>query len=243
LSEIKEQLARFDDLRLVVLDPLQAFVAADVNADPAAAHFLWSIMSELAATTGATTMLTHHMQGGDVPHRRCGRCPGSNPGTTALVDGADGSMRSGNSTKTTPGLSAISSTCSSSPDESCGAPSSGQRRSQLFDATPRASGVGLLVQLEDEPPLLIAETATSFPLSRAREVLQEVQRRFDAGVPFSPAPQAQARYLGHYLVRQFQMERKAAAELITDWVNNGVLTVEMCDRKTKLSGLKVQRWL
>ncbi len=36
------------------MDPLQAFVAADVNADPAAAHFLWSAMSEVAATTGAT---------------------------------------------------------------------------------------------------------------------------------------------------------------------------------------------
>ena len=54
---------------------------------------------------------------------------------------------------------------------------------------------------------------------------------------------AQARYLGHYLVRQLHLDRKAAAELITDWLNNGVLTVEVCNRKTKLSGLKVQRWI
>ena len=74
-------------------------------------------------------------------------------------------------------------------------------------------------------------------------IIRICTERFDAGVPFSPAPQAQARYLGHYLVRPFQMPRKAAAELITDWVNNGVLTLEVCDRKTKLSGLKVQRWL
>ena len=49
LSVIKEQLAQFNDLRLVVFDPLQAFVAADVNSDPAAAQFLWSTMSELAS--------------------------------------------------------------------------------------------------------------------------------------------------------------------------------------------------
>jgi AAA domain len=89
LSAFKEQLASFHDLRLVVFDPLQAFVAADVNADPAAAQFLWSTMSELAATTGATVLLTRHMRKEGMSRivdaddaREAIR------GTTALVDGA-----------------------------------------------------------------------------------------------------------------------------------------------------------
>lgn len=56
-NDLKQQLLEITDLRLVVFDPLQAFVAADVNADPAAAQFLWSAMAELAAMTGATIMI------------------------------------------------------------------------------------------------------------------------------------------------------------------------------------------
>jgi hypothetical protein len=247
LSVIKEQLARFDDLRLVVFDPLQAFVAADVYADPAAAHFLWSIMSELAATTGATVMLTHHMRKEGMSRivdaddaREAIR------GTTAIVDGA----------RLVYALWKLDKDGAKPVCDQLDLPFESNRivRGAVVKANDEANysmhtymrrESGLLVQLEDEPAPLITAPATSssFPLSRAREVLQEVQRRFDAGVPFSPSVQGQARYLGHYLVRQFQMDRKAAGDLITDWLNNGVLTIEVCNRKTKLSGLKVQRWL
>ncbi len=88
-DDLKQQLLRLAELRLIVIDPLQAFVLADVNADPAAAQFLWSAMAELAAATGATVLLTHHM-------RKDGMLRIANGddareairGTTALVDGA-----------------------------------------------------------------------------------------------------------------------------------------------------------
>jgi len=245
LSLIKEQLAHFNDLRLVVFDPLQAFVAADVNADPAAAQFLWSTMSELAATTGATVLLTHHMRKEGMSRivdaddaREAIR------GTMALVDGARlvyalWKLDKDNAKPICDRLDLqfepgriVRGAVVKANDEAAYAMHSYVRQES-----------GLLVQLEDEPTPLITDPAKSFPMARAREVLEELQRRFDAGVPFSPSPQGQARYLGHYLVRQLHLDRKAAAELITDWLNNGVLTLEVCNRKTKLSGLKVQRWI
>jgi hypothetical protein len=247
LSVIREQLARFDDLRLVVFDPLQAFVAADVNADPAAAQFLWSTMSELAATTGATVLLTHHMRKEGMSRivdaddaREAIR------GTTALVDGA----------RLVYALWKVDKDTAKPICDQLDVPFEPGKivRAAVVKANDEANysmhtyvrqKSGLLIQREEEPVLLIPEsdTSSSLPLARVREVLAEVQRRFDAGVPFSPSTQGQARYLGHYLARQLHLDRKAAAELITDWLNNGVLTVEVCNRKTKLSGLKVQRWI
>jgi hypothetical protein len=245
LSVIREQLARFDDLRLVVFDPLQAFVAADVNADPAAAQFLWSTMSELAATTGATILLTHHMRKEGMSRivdaddaREAIR------GTTALVDGA----------RLVYALWKVDKDTAKPICDQLDVPFEPGKivRASVVKANDEANysmhtyvreASGLLIQREEEPALLIPEsdTSSSLPLGRVREVLAEVQRRFDAGVPFSPSTQGQARYLGHYLARRLHLDRKAAAELITDWINNGVLTVEVCNRKTKLSGLKVQR--
>ena len=97
--------------------------------------------------------------------------------------------------------------------------------------------------MEAEIDIEAAETEPTITLSKARELLKEVQSRFDDGNPFSQAPNSGARYLVHFLVRQHGMRRPAAQNLLADWLNNGVVTVEMCDRKTKLVGLKVARWL
>lgn len=89
LEELKRQLLEIKELRLIVIDPLQAFVLADVNADPAAAQFLWSAMSELASSTRATVLLTHHMRKDGMMQITDGDdAREAIRGTTALVDGA-----------------------------------------------------------------------------------------------------------------------------------------------------------
>jgi hypothetical protein len=108
--------------------------------------------------------------------------------------------------------------------------------------TYRRDDTGLLLQLESEPGTGNT-TEPAFTKDQAREVLKEVDRRFEAGAPFSHSPQGRARYLGHYLARQLALNRHAAERLIADWLNNGVLTIEVCDRKTKLTGLKVRQWI
>jgi RecA/RadA recombinase len=244
LEELKRQLLEIKDLRLVVIDPLQAFVLADVNADPAAAQFLWSAMAEIASSTGATVLLTHHMRKDGMMKITDGDDAREGiRGTTALVDGA----------RLVYALWKLDDETAKPICEQLEIPFERGRlvRGAVVKANDEADysahtyqreESGLLVQFESEAPSEKSSEPT-FTIAQAREVLKEVDRRFEAGTPFSHSPQGRARYLGHYLTRQLRIGRRAAEQLIADWINNGVLTIEVGNRKTKLSGLKVQQWI
>ena len=241
-DDVKRQLVQLPELRLVVIDPLQAFVLADVNADPAAAQFLWSAMAELASATGATILLTHHMRKDGMLRIADGDdAREAIRGTTALVDGArlayalwkldDETARS------------VCSTLQISFERGRivrGAVVKANDEADHNAHTYTREESGLLVQLETEPN---AGAEPEFTMAQAREALKEIERRFEAGSPFSHSPRGGARYLGHYLVQHGRMSRKAADKLVADWLNNGVLTIEATNRKTKLTGLRVAQWL
>jgi len=243
-DDLKRQLVQLPELRLVVVDPLQAFVLADVNADPAAAQFLWSAMADLATATGATVLLTHHMRKDGMLRIADGDdAREAIRGTTALVDGArlayalwkldDDAARSICNTLQIPferGRIVRGAVVKANDEADHNAHTYTREES------------GLLVQLEAEPDGGTPEQ--TFSIAQAREVLKEVDRRFNEGKsPFSHASQGGARYLGHYLQRQYGMSKKAAADLITDWMNNGIITTEEYDRKNNKVGLKVLRSL
>lgn len=243
-EDLKRQLMQLPDLRLVVIDPLQAFALADVNADPAAAQFLWSAMAELAAATDATVLLTHHMRKDGMLRIADGDdAREAIRGTTALVDGArltyalwrlgDETARPVCDTLQIPfGRGRIVR----------GAVVKANDETDYGTHTYTREESGLLVQLESEPDG-DGDPEPTFSITQAREVLKEIQRRFEAGTPFSHAPNSGARYLGQYLARQYRLSRKAAADLVADWMNNGVIGIDVLDRKSKFSGLKVLSWL
>lgn len=241
-KDLKLQLLQLPQLRLVVIDPLQAFVLADVNADPAAAQFLWTAMGELATATAATVLLTHHMRKDGMLRIADGDdAREAIRGTTALVDGA----------RLAYALWRLDDETARPLCDALHMPFERGRlvRGAVVKANDEADHgahtyarepSGLLVQIESEPN---AAGEPGFTITHAREVLKEIDRRFEAGTPFSHAPNSGARYLGHYLVRQYRLSRKATTDLITDWMNNGVIGLEVRDRKTKLSGLKVLTWI
>jgi hypothetical protein len=85
-ENLQRQLLAIPELKLVVLDPLQAFVGADANKDPAAGQYLCALLGKLAADTGAAVVATHHFRKqpnvkGPADAREAVR------GTTALIDG------------------------------------------------------------------------------------------------------------------------------------------------------------
>ena len=84
---IKQQLDKFDDLALVIFDPLASFVAADVNADPMAGAYVTGLMSSLASDTGAAVIVAHHMRKPSSPITSPEGAREAIRGTTALVDG------------------------------------------------------------------------------------------------------------------------------------------------------------
>ena len=62
LAALRQQLRAIPDLALVVLDPLQCFVNADINAAPQAAAMVLATLNEIAVETGATVLATHHVR-------------------------------------------------------------------------------------------------------------------------------------------------------------------------------------
>ncbi|MEM7516883.1 MAG: AAA family ATPase, partial [Planctomycetota bacterium] len=73
----------------VVIDPLQAFVGGDINADPAVAQTLWSALSQITALTGAAVMVLHHMKkDGAHEMKSLAQAREGIRGTSAIVDGA-----------------------------------------------------------------------------------------------------------------------------------------------------------
>lgn len=84
-----EDARKFADLKLVVIDPLQAFCLADVNTDPAVAQTLWSAITQLTAETGASVLILHHMRKDGLGEiKGLAQAREGIRGTSAIVDGA-----------------------------------------------------------------------------------------------------------------------------------------------------------
>lgn len=76
-SLVQTELAK--GLKLIVIDPLNAFSAADVETDPDVAGALMRYAGDLAEHTGATVLFTHHTR----------KPPQAHGGLTAYAPGAD----------------------------------------------------------------------------------------------------------------------------------------------------------
>ena len=87
--DLRDQLARIADLKLVVFDPLSSFIHADVNADPAAGSFATGLLAGLATETGAAVIVAHHMRKpqGNKPITSVEQARDAVRGTSAIVDG------------------------------------------------------------------------------------------------------------------------------------------------------------
>jgi hypothetical protein len=85
---LREQLLKIPNLAVVVLDPLQVFVLADVNADPMAAAFVMALFNRLAVETGATVIALHHVRKDKEAPKNLQEARQLIRGTSALVDQA-----------------------------------------------------------------------------------------------------------------------------------------------------------
>lgn len=88
-ENLKRQLRRIPNLKLINIDPLASFVGCDVNADPQAGAFVQGLLASLAEETGACVLVAHHMSKptGRGGINGSGDARNAVRGTTALVDG------------------------------------------------------------------------------------------------------------------------------------------------------------
>jgi endogenous inhibitor of DNA gyrase (YacG/DUF329 family) len=224
---------------LIVLDPLQALVQSDINADPAAAQCWWGAVSQLSAETGATVLVAHHLRkdnniDGPMSARAAIR------GTSALVDGArwvyalwlaseDERTEASNALDYTVGtLEMVRGCCVKSNDI-------GMTDVRTYLRDPET---GLLNDRTEE---VFEEITDAKTLNEAQktQILDEVSKRWEQEHPFSPSPQAGARYLGRWITEQYRIPKQAARDHIQNWRDDGFLVYNKNESSGGLRGLRV----
>lgn len=89
-EELSKQLQQIDDLKLVVFDPLSAFISSDINTNHAVISFVMAKLSELASKTQASFLVVHHLRKSSNEIKTVFEARDSIRGTSALVDGVRG---------------------------------------------------------------------------------------------------------------------------------------------------------
>ena len=237
------QLKAVPNLKLIVVDPLQAFVTADVTKDPAAGQFMWTSFSQLCAETGATVIVCHHMRKeGSSKIDSAEDAREAIRGSTALIDGA----------RATYALWGASEEHSRRVLQEAG-----------LEVRPKRVVNGAVVKANDEHDWEVhtyvrsdsglLEDATD--LSRrvasrkgglaevqALECLRKIDEKWVARRPFSASGNAPDRFIGAYLQRQYGLSKDEAKKQLDDWFGAEMLAVETVDKHTKLTGLRVVSW-
>lgn len=237
------QLRRIPDLKLLIIDPLQAFVTADITKDPAAGQFMWSSFAQVCAETGASIIACHHMR-----KEGMSKIDSSDAareairGSTALIDGA----------RATYALWAAGEDDSRRICQELGVEhqpkriingavvKSNDEHDWHIHTYVRADS-GLLEDRSEQTRDLQSATGRLTP-AQAEEALEEIARRWEQGNPFSASANARSRFLPNWLRQHFGLGKKAAGDHLDEWMIGGVLASEKRDNHRNLIGLKVAKW-
>jgi len=242
-EDLKLQLQEMDDLKLIVVDPLQAFVMADVTSDPAAGQYMWSSFAELSAETGATVIVTHHMRK-DGMHNisSVAGARESIRGSTALVDGARGAYALWQADAEFARLCCahlgreyeeniiVQGAIVKTNDEAF----------QDIHTYVRQES-GLLIQ--DNTLSDLDETDLGWPDYDAQiSILKEIEARWNKGEPLSHAPNTGNRYIIKYLRSKIGLTKSVAGVLVNKWIDEDIISVDIVNRSTKLKGYRLIKY-
>ena len=240
--ELVDQIMEIGGVDLVALDPLQAVVQADVNADPAASSVFWSAVGKLCAESGATSLVTHHMRkegmreiDGPMAARMAIR------GSTGIVDGARWVLA----------LWAAQANDRASVEKVIGEPlgeldmvQAAVCKSNDIPMTPvrtfiRDKQSGLLL---DRTEQITEELEAHRYLSeeQIQETFGLVSVRWSTGDPVSHHKAAKTRWLGTWMIKHFDITEDAAKEYIGLWLAEGRLVKEPHPRIKGSYGLRYE---
>lgn len=237
-----EQLTQIDDLACVMIDPLQAFCWADINADPKAAQLWWTSMSTISAKTGATTLSSHHMRKdglSGVTDAQSAR--EAIRGSSALVDGA----------RLAYALWALSGDAERPICQALHLPHNQQavvcgcvvKANDVADREVRFYVRSEQGVLQDRTAEIEAakKAANEMDQDRMDKLFKEIETRWNREAPFSNASQSGERYIVRWMESKLKLSRNAAKRYIDDWIDEGVLGIELLNSSSKQKGLCVVR--
>jgi len=236
---LHEQLVALGDLKLIVFDPLQAFVHADVNSDPAAAQFFWSLLSNLAVETGATVLVAHHMRKeGSFSIRKGAQAREAIRGTTALVDGARWVYALWQMPESEESVVAQRMGFESGVGHAiCGGV---VKVNDVADRETKAfirGESGFLEERTSEVNSIIERSAT-LDTRQTQEIFKEVSNRWLALDPFAVGTNTPRSFLA-WLKGEYGMPHGAARGYLEAWISQGYLENAIMDPSKKTRGLKV----
>lgn len=237
------QLKRITDLKLVIIDPLQAFVTADITKDPAAGQFMWSAFAQICAETGATVIACHHMRKEGMT--KIDSADGAREairGSTALIDGARATYALWPTGEETAQRICQELGVEHQPKRIISGAvvkSNDEHDWEVHTYVRAASGL-----LEEATAQARSVQATGGRLTpdQIERAFKEVDDRWQSGNPFSAAANAVERYLPNYLQRQFNVSKKVAKDHFQEWMIGGFLMTELRNSNRNLMGLKVLKW-
>ena len=238
--DLMDQLLHMEDVALVIIDPLQAFCWADVNADPKAAQVWWTAMSSICAKTGATLIVAHHMRKDGLNGiTRAEEAREAIRGSTALVDGA----------RLVYAMWAISGDAEISPCKALALPLNKQsivcgcvvKANDVADRDVRFYGRGKTGLLEDRTAEVEVARREANEISQQQidQTFNEVELRWNRESPFSNAAQTSDRYIVRWMTDKFGVTKHAAKRAVDSWIDDGYLAIEQLSGKTKQKGLCV----
>ena len=238
--DLIEQISKIDDLALVIIDPLQAFCWADVNADPKAAQVWWTAMSSICARTGASLIVAHHMRKDGLNGiTKAEEAREAIRGSTALVDGA----------RLVYAMWGISGDAEIAPCKALNLPLNKQsivcgcvvKTNDIADRDVRFYARSKTGLLEDRTGEIEDANKAASQVSQEQidKIFAEIETRWNRENPFSSAHNSGDRYLGRWIVDNIGLNKRYAKQTVTQWMDDGYLAVEQISGKTKKNGICV----
>lgn len=244
--DLKRQLLEIEDLSLVVIDPLQAFVMADVTSDPAAGQYMWTAFAELCSATGASVIVTHHMRkSGMNAIQTAEDARETIRGSTALVDGARAVYALWKADKERAKFFCDVQGIEYDQNKIIqGAVVKANETANYDIQTYVRAESGLLVDRTREYEGVRPEDYGIADQDQIDEIFDEIERRWSQQdkrkkiEPFSGSPQS-PRYLGRYLEHEYDLPAKVAKATVKRWKQDGCLEEEIYDTRNSQFGLAV----
>jgi len=238
-ADLIKQLKDFDNLRLLVLDPLQTFCHTDITSQPAAAQYFISCIGEICGETNASVILPHHMRKeGSFGIQNLMQAREAIRGTTALVD----SVRCVLGIYQLPEQDElmVSHRLGFQPGIGNAVAGGVLKSNDFVDYSPyyavRAEN-GLLMDRTMEVREIL-EGDNNLDGIAIQKIFQEIQKRWNSGYPFSCAVNT-ARSFQTYLHEDHAIPIKSARQYLNTWLQAGKLQNTSVDSNSKQMGLKV----
>ena len=118
----------------------------------------------------------------------------------------------------------------------------GPERRVFFECRNGESPEPVTISLNDRGTFDVVDTSSAgLSPSMAQVILDEIRAAWNAGKPLSNATQTrkEGRHVGRRMAALHGMVSEAVDAIVQQWLDNGTVSLEVVDKKTKMKGLKV----